>query len=69
MTDDVRTLPMTEQVPAQKRWRVTTRATVIRTYFVEADDEKGAEAASVEASFDLEEDENEETMEVSEAPQ
>lgn len=47
-----------------KRWRVETRATVRRVYFVDADDPKGAEAASVDASCEVSEDENEETMSI-----
>jgi hypothetical protein len=49
-----------------KRWEVRTRATVIRFYYVDADDEKSAEAASCDTTSDHEEDENEETMTITE---
>lgn len=49
-----------------KRWMVETRVVVNRTYFVDAEDEKGAEAASCNATPDLDEEENEETMSISE---
>lgn len=52
-----------------KRWLVETRATVIRHRYVEAENEKEAEAKSCEASIDYEEDENEETLLVKEAAQ
>ena len=51
-----------------KRWMVETRATVLRTNFVDAENEKDAEAASCDAQPDLDEDENEETMTISEVP-
>lgn len=44
------------------KWIVETRATVRRTYYVEADNEKDAIAKSVSASPEIDEDENEETM-------
>lgn len=47
------------------KWTVRTRATVDRFYVVEADDEKAALAASVNATPDHEEDVDEETMEIS----
>lgn len=50
-----------------KRWRVETRATVRKTYFVEAENEKDAEAKSCETQAEHEEDENEETMSITEA--
>lgn len=51
-----------------KRWMVETRATVNRTYFVDAENEKDAEAKSCDAQPDLDEDENEETMNITEVP-
>jgi hypothetical protein len=51
-----------------KRWMVEVRATVRRTYFVDAENNKAAIAASCSVSADLEEVENEETMHVSEVP-
>jgi len=50
-----------------KRWLVETRATVIRHRYVEAENEKEAEAKSCEAAIEHEEDENEETLLVREA--
>lgn len=47
-----------------KRWRVETRATVYRVYFVEAEHEKEAEAKSCDASCEISEDENEETISI-----
>jgi len=52
-----------------KRWMVETRATVNRTYFVDAENAKDAEAATCNVQPDLDEDENEETMNISEVPQ
>lgn len=52
-----------------KRWCVETRATVIRRRFVMAENVKDAEAAAVNAPIDFEEDENEESMSVQEAPE
>ncbi len=49
-------------VPAMNRWCVETRATVTRTYFVDAPDEKAAEAASCKLAPAHEEDTNEETL-------
>lgn len=46
------------------KWIVITRVTSEVTYEVEADDEKGAEAASVESSAIHSEDVNEETMSI-----
>lgn len=51
-----------------KRWRVETRATVIRHRYVMAQNEKEAEAKSCETAVDYEEDENEETMIIIEEP-
>lgn len=45
-------------------YRVETRATVARYYFVEAADEKGAEALSCDMECACEEDQNEETMSI-----
>ncbi len=45
-------------------WIVETRVTRICRYRVEADDEKGAEAATVDAEPEHEEDENEETLSI-----
>lgn len=47
-----------------RRWIVETRVTSRNTYFVEADDEKAAEIATVDASPDATEDENEETTSI-----
>jgi hypothetical protein len=49
------------------RYRVETRATVVRHRYVEADNEKEAEAKSSEAPIAYEEDENEETMAIMKA--
>ncbi len=46
------------------RWKVITRATTFRTRYVEAPNEKEAEAASIGAEIEHEEDENEETMSI-----
>lgn len=51
-----------------KRWMVETRATINRTYFVDAENEKDAEAASCNADADLDEEINEETMSITEVP-
>lgn len=51
-----------------KRWMVETRVIVNRTYFVDAEDQKGAEEASCNADPDLDEEENEETMSITEVP-
>ncbi len=51
-----------------KRWMVETRAIVRRTYFVCAYNPKEAEEASCNAQPDLDEDESEETMTISEVP-
>jgi hypothetical protein len=51
-----------------KRWMVETRATVNRTYFVDAEDAKGAEEASSIAAPDLDEDYGEETLSITEVP-
>ncbi len=51
-----------------KRWMVETRAIVRRTYFVNAEDEKDAEAASCNMDADLDEEENEETISIEEVP-
>jgi hypothetical protein len=47
-----------------KRWRVETRATVFRVYFVSAKNQKEAEAASCDLCPDQDEDENEETISI-----
>lgn len=52
--------------PPVKRWEVRTRVILMRYYYVDAEDRKSAEVASCEASCDHEEEENEETMEISE---
>lgn len=57
---------MTEQ--PLKRWCVETRATVKRTYFVDAEDEIGAKTVSREIPPDLDEDEDEETVSITEVP-
>lgn len=44
------------------KWIVTTRATVNKTYYVEAANEKDAEARTRDMQADHEEYENEETM-------
>lgn len=49
-----------------KRWEVQTRAIVTRYYYVDAEDEKAAEAASCDTTSDHEEDQNEETMKITE---
>lgn len=49
-----------------KKWMVETRVTARCVYFVEAEDEKGAEEASCNTSPDQSEDENEETMSITE---
>lgn len=49
-----------------KRWEVRTRVTLMRYYYVDAEDIKSAETASCEALSDHEEEENEETMEITE---
>jgi hypothetical protein len=49
-------------VPPMNRWCVQTRATVTRTYFVDAPDEKSAEEASSWISPEHEEDTGEETL-------
>lgn len=46
------------------RYLVMTRGTVIRHRYVEADNEKEAEAKSVDAAIEHEEDENEETLSI-----
>lgn len=51
-----------------KRWMVETRVIVNRTYFVDAEDEKDAEAASCNADADLDEETNEETISITEVP-
>jgi hypothetical protein len=51
-----------------KRWCVETRVVINRVYFVEADDEKSAEEATCEAYPDLDEELNEETISITEAP-
>lgn len=51
-----------------KRWMVITRVTSECTYFVDAEDEKAAEAASCNASADHLEDMDEETMSIVEVP-
>lgn len=51
-----------------KRWMVETRVTLNRTYFVSADNEKEAEIEACDATADLEEVVNEETMTISEVP-
>jgi len=48
------------------KYRVVTRATVIRHRYVEADNPKAAEAASATAPISHEEDENEETLSIEE---
>jgi hypothetical protein len=55
-------------VPTMNRWCVVTRATVTRTYFVDAPDEKAAEAASCRLAPVGEEDTNEETMTITLLP-
>jgi len=45
-----------------EKWLVETRAIVRRQYFVDAEDEKSAEAASCDTTCDHEEDDDEETM-------
>lgn len=47
-----------------KKWRVETRVISKSIYYVDAEDEKSAEAASCEASPDHTEDEQEETMSI-----
>lgn len=49
-----------------KKWLVETRVTQRRQYFVEAENEKEAETKSCDASSFHEEDENEETMSITE---
>lgn len=49
-----------------KKWLVETRAVVHRQYFVDAEDEKSAEAASCDTTCDHEEDDDEETMTITE---
>jgi len=49
-----------------KKWLVETRAIVRRQYFVDAEDEKSAEAASCDTTCDHEEDDDEETMTITE---
>lgn len=49
-----------------KRWRVETKATVVRHRYVEAENEKEAEAKSCQAGIDYEEDIDEETMSITE---
>lgn len=51
-----------------KRWMVETRAIVNRTYFVDAEDEKGAEEASCNMDADLDEEAGEETISITEVP-
>lgn len=51
-----------------KRWCVETRASVKRTYFVDAADKIGAKDASRGMAPDLDEDENEETISITEVP-
>lgn len=53
---------------AKRRWAVETRVTTYRTYFVSADNEKDAEAATVGAYPDLDGEENEETLSIKEVP-
>lgn len=49
-----------------KRWRVETKVTVRRVYFVDADNDHDAKAAIGSTMPDVEEDENEETIDLSE---
>jgi hypothetical protein len=49
-----------------KRYLVETRGTVRRQYFVDAENPKAAEEASLIALFDHEEDEDEQTMSITE---
>jgi hypothetical protein len=49
-----------------KRYLVETRGTVRRQYLVDAETPKAAEEASFIASFDNEEDEDEQTMPITE---
>ena len=48
----------------KKRYRVETRAIVLRFRYVVAHDEKEAEALSISARITHEEDENEETISI-----
>lgn len=52
----------------KKRYRVETRATVIRHRYVMAENVKEAEALSVSARIVHEEDESEETMSIKQEP-
>lgn len=47
---------------SKRLWRIETRATVRRIYLVKAENERDAEAASVNAEPEHEEKENEETL-------
>lgn len=49
-----------------KEWRVETKATVRRVYFVQADNDHDARAAIGSVLPELEEDENEETIDLRE---
>jgi hypothetical protein len=49
-----------------KHWQVETRAIVRRYYYVDAEDEKSAEAASCDTTCDHEEDTDEETLTITE---
>jgi hypothetical protein len=51
-----------------KRWRVETRVTVFRIYFLNAETAKDAEASCCDAQCDFEEDENEETISIVDVP-
>jgi hypothetical protein len=50
--------------PQTKRWRVETRATIARIYFVTAPHERAAAAASIDAQPEHEEELDEETMSI-----
>jgi hypothetical protein len=47
-----------------REWRVETRVTATRIYFVKADNEKEAEAKSCDATPDFDEVDNEETLSI-----
>lgn len=50
------------------KYAVLTRATVLRTRYVEASNQSEAEKCSIHAPIEHEEDENEETLSVTEIP-
>ena len=49
-----------------KKWMIETRTTVRRSYIVTAENEKEAEMLALGVPMDHEEDENEETMSITE---